>query len=98
MKQSHEFVLFKFNKETTKQEQLLLMKKISQCAEKLSGFISRSFYFSEEKGKWIDHVVWENESHALNASKKIMEDPEALEVFSKIDEASLEMGHYINEG
>lgn len=94
MKNAHEFVMFKFKNEISLEDQKALMAKIENCAKKLTGFISRDYFYSEDNQQWIDHVIWSDNKAAQNASEAIMKDPAAGEIFMNIDNSTVSMSHY----
>mgnify|MGYP000671957937 CR=1 FL=1 len=91
---SIEVVHTKFKSEFKYQEQHSAMLQLNDVVKQLNGFNSRTFYFSEELGSWVDFVIWENEQDAKEAAATIMQNPTALEVFSMINEEETIFSHY----
>lgn len=94
MKTTHEIVIFKFKPGLSLSEQTKLLNSLNGCASKYEGFIRRKFFYSSEQESWVDHITWKDLTCAKNASKQIMENPDALNVIQHIDESQMSFSHY----
>jgi hypothetical protein len=94
MVESHEFVLFKFKEGTPYPEQLEAMKALEPIVSEFEGYVSRSYFYDEEQGGWLDHGVWASIEQAKKASELVIQNPEAQAIFGKMDESTMLFGHY----
>ena len=58
---SFEIISFQFNSDVSLSEQKKLLEALNQIVKSFEGFISRDYYYSQDNGRWIDHVVWSSE-------------------------------------
>lgn len=91
---THEFVVFSFRAEVGRAQQRELMASVDPFVASQPGFVARHAYFSEELGRWIDHVVWRDAESAKAAAALAMKDPSMAPLMSRIDEATVSFGHY----
>lgn len=92
--QSHEIVSFKFRGNIEKEIQIKMMKDLDHTIELFPGFIKRSYYYSNELDRWIDHIIWSNLNMAQESGKKILEHPEASPIFKLIEDDTMIFTHY----
>ena len=88
-----EMVLFKV-KEGIEIE--LAQKELSKVNDFLSeqeGFISRKISISDD-GQFLDIVFWEDMNTAMAAANKIMQSPDAMKIFSIIDQKTQLFKHF----
>ncbi|MDB1124704.1 hypothetical protein [Vibrio algarum] len=93
-----EIVNTQFVEGVSYQEQQEAMESLNSVVKHFDGFQSRSYFYSEELNRWTDIIVWENADLAQSATVKAMENPEALEVFSKMDSENTIFSHYQSIG
>jgi len=89
-----EIVSVKFKSGIDLTEQKKLMTDLNSIVKNFEGFKSRDYYYSTENGRWVDFVVWSDIKLAKKASEKIMIDPAAGTILSKMDEKSMIFSHY----
>lgn len=92
--ESFEIVSFAYKTDVPFDTQFSSTQALNEIVNKLKGFKSRAFYFSEDYQRWFDFIVWESQQDAQNASKQIMKTPEALEIFALMDDTTLSFAHY----
>lgn len=97
-KPSQEIVSFRFKDEVSFEDQRLLMSVLNEKLVDYDGFNSRDYYYSVENRRWLDFVVWSDVTLAKTASESMMNDPQAVSVFSKIDEKTMIFSHYEKVG
>lgn len=97
-KNSFEIISFAFKKDISKEQQKTAMAALNAKIIDFPGFLSRDYYYSQEQQRWIDFAVWTDLQSAQDASKKMMEDATALEIFGMIEESSMIFTHYHHEG
>jgi hypothetical protein len=88
-----EVVVFKMNPAVNETEALVALRSLQKLVEIQPGFVSRQLSKNEEQ-VWMDQVQWESLNDAKLAAKQLMQIPEAVEVFSKIDNQSIQMFHF----
>ena len=91
---AHEIVSFRFKDEVSSEDQKLMMGVLNEKLVSYDGFLSRDYYYSVDNGRWIDFVLWSDESLAKKASESIVNDPQAGSVLSQIDEKTMIFSHY----
>ena len=89
-----EIVSVKFKHGVPLQEQKMLMEQLNEVVRGFDGFKSRDYYYSREKERWVDFVVWSDLNLAKAASEQVMKNQKAGAVFSKMDEKSMILSHY----
>lgn len=94
IKESFEIVSFAFNKEVSFDAQLSSVEALNDIVKTLKGFKSRDYYYSKDNQRWFDFIVWESIEDAQAASKLIMNNPQALEIFALMDEETMSFSHY----
>ena len=88
-----EMVLFKIKEGiTTKFAQKELIKVNEFLAEQ-EGFISRETALSDDE-QFLDIVYWTDINSAKAAANKVMQNPDAMKVFSIIDQKSQIFKHF----
>lgn len=92
--ESFEIVSFAFNKEVSFDAQQSSLESLNDIVKTLKGFKSRDYYYSEDNQRWFDFIVWESLEDAQAASKQIMNNPQALEIFALMDEQTMSISHY----
>lgn len=97
-RQCFEIISLKFNEAINLEEQKKSMNLLNEIIKDYDGFVSRDYFYSEENGRWIDHLIWSSTNKAKEASDKIMKDPIALKLFSNIDNESMIFSHYNHIG
>ena len=93
-----EIVNTQFVKGVDYPEQQAAMESLNSIVKHFDGFQRRSYFYSEELNRWTDIVVWDSLDLARSASEKAMEDPKALQVFSKMDMENTIFSHYQSIG
>lgn len=93
-----EIVSSKFKDTVTLEEQKAQMAQLNEIVSKFEGFKSRDYFYSEENGRWIDFIVWNDLNLAIAASKQAMNDPVARSIFMNIEENSMIFSHYQRVG
>lgn len=93
-KESFEIVSFAFNPEVSLETQLASLEALNDIVKELKGFKARDYYYSEESQRWFDFIIWERLEDAQAASKQIMSNPKALEIFALMDEQTMSFSHY----
>lgn len=91
---SFEIISFAFKAGVPFDTQLASTEALNEIVQELKGFKSREFYYSEDYERWFDLIVWQSLADAQEASKQIMKNPKALEVFALMDDTKLSFSHY----
>lgn len=92
--ESYEIVSFSFKEEVSFTAQKNAAESLNDIVSQYPGFKSRSYYYSEESNRWIDFVIWDSITAAKAASEKVMNNPEARELFMLMDEETMIFSHY----
>ena len=93
-----EIISLQYKSDVSFEQQQQTMASLNDIVTGFVGFISRDYYYSQDMGRWIDFIVWENEALAKQASEQVMSNPKALEAFSLVDETSMIFTHYQHMG
>ena len=93
-----EVVSMQFIDGVSPEEQKKLMQQLDAIVSQYEGFKSRDYYYSREDDRWVDFLVWSDETLARQASEKIIRNPRAGAIFSRIDENSMSFSHYTHLG
>lgn len=96
--QSYEIVMTKFKDNISYEEQQAAMEKLNNIVINFSGFVSRDYFYSEDLQQWVDVVQWQDLAAAKAASEQAMNNPDAIAVFSLMDESSMSFSHYRHMG
>lgn len=88
-----EMVLFKVKKGIKPQEAEKALKKLNELLLIQEGFISRKTAVAKD-GQFLDLVSWKDLESAEKASKEIMKNKEALEIFSIINDTTMTFNHF----
>ena len=97
-KLSHEIGVFEFNKDVELSKQKELMVSLNQCVMKYEGFLKRDYFYNDESGRWVDHLIWDSKESAVKAGEKIMKDPAVAPIFEAVNAETVNIGHYTQEG
>lgn len=92
--ESYEIVSFSYKEEIPFSLQKIATESLNDIVSRFPGFKSREYYYSEENNRWFDFVTWESITAAKAASEKVMNDPEAMKLFTLMDKESMIFSHY----
>jgi len=90
---AYEVVIMKFKAEATEKAIRQALESTTRFLQTCPGFISRQVLHSSTDGVWIDQVVWEDMSMALDAAAKFGNAPEVGEFVSLLDTSDMRMLH-----
>ena len=88
-----EMVVFRPQKNVTKDELMQAMVATNEVVKNFDGFIHRSTSINED-GAFLDVVYWESKEQALDAASKVQQIPEVMKNFALIDPNSIKMQHF----
>ncbi len=88
-----EVVTFRVNPNNTNEQLKEAMEATNPFVKEFDGFVSRNTSINE-KGEFVDVVLWESKQQALKAAEQLMQNPELAKNFALIDPKSIVMNHY----
>ncbi len=87
-----EIVHFRLKSDVSEADFLQATAKADRAIGSLGGFISRHVS-RDENGNWIDYVLWESMTEALDAAQIFHTLPDAQEFCSMLDMSQTRMSH-----
>ncbi|MDW7732630.1 MAG: hypothetical protein SCH66_09415 [Methanolobus sp.] len=94
VKMAVEIVRFRLAKEVNEDDFLRASNIMMKELVLLDGFLSRELLKGDD-GTWMDLLHWKSMDAALKAAEDVLNLPLCLEYFKLMDEASMEMSHYL---
>ena len=88
-----EMVLFKIKEGITTEFAQKELIKVNKFLAEQEGFISRETALSDDE-QFLDIVYWTDINSAKAAANKVMQNPDAMKVFSIIDQKSQIFKHF----
>ena len=88
-----EMVLFRTNEGVSTKDAQRELTRLNNFVASQAGFISRKTAFSDD-GQYLDIVYWTDLKSAKTAAQNSMKNPDAMKIFSIIDEKTQIFEHF----
>lgn len=91
---AYEIVSFSYKEGVPFEQQREATETLSELVSQFEGFISRSYYYSDDNKRWFDFITWRSVDDAKSATEHMMAHPTAQSAFELMDDESMMFAHY----